>query len=362
MPKDAIPLDQVVHIAAGDEETCTIRSSGAMYCAGGPRIGLHPELTMARPVDAAPHTRQISLGFGNSCAVQEGGTVVCWGSNANHIMPDGTPRDSFATVPGLHSASHVLVPRGPHSVWALRHGSEVPMLLGGSMLKDTFVAPHAAEGIRIDGAEVAQVEVGWELCVRTVSGEVECWDGSSFAEPSFALKKPVEFLPKKVVDIAAAWLRQERNLNALCALGDDGQAVCWRYQMYPYPSDTPHHDGPFPVAIEHPLETASDWRDIAMAFDHSCGVKRDGSVWCVGRNHRGQLGSAHPAQSDVLLRVPGVKSATAVSVGKDHSCALLANGTVMCWGGNGDDQCGTAKRSASVGPSLMLRHVDRGGV
>jgi hypothetical protein len=361
LPKDAVPLDSVVQIAAGDEETCVIRSSGALYCAGGVRLGMHPELTMARPVQEASRTRQISLGFGNSCAVQENGSVVCWGSNRNHIMPDGTQRDRSAVVPGLQSATYVLVPRGPHPVWVLRRDSSIPMLLGGSMLKDGFVAPHEAQGIRLAGSDVAQVEVGWELCARTTAGEVKCWDGSSFSEPSFEMKKPVDFLPKKVIDIAAAFLRQETNLNALCALGDDGRAVCWRYQMYPYPSDTPARDGPFPVPIDHPLEAANDWRDIAMSFDHSCGVKRDGSVWCAGRNDKGQLGTPQPRHSFALLRVPGVSSASAVAVGKDHSCALLANGTVVCWGGNGDGQCGTPQRSESVGPSIMLRHVGPGG-
>jgi alpha-tubulin suppressor-like RCC1 family protein len=357
-PKHGVPFDDVVKVATGDNETCVITSSELMYCAGGDPFGSHPEMAMARWVKNASNTTQISLGANNSCAVQRSGKLVCWGSNSNHILPDETPSDAYAEVPGLKSASQVLVPRGPHPVWVLQQASPIPLILGGPMLAPGFVAPREADGIRIAGDEVVQAEVGWDLCVRTIAGEVRCWEGTPFHKPPYEWKKPVPFLPSKVVDIAAAWIRRE-NANALCALGDDGKAVCWRYQNGPNsaPSQTPPHYGPDPYPIDHPLEQANDWRDIAMAYDHSCGVKRDGSVWCAGRNHKGQLGNLEP-HSDTLRQVPGVTNAKAVEVGWDHSCALIANGSVTCWGGNSRGQCGTASpRSAPVGPTQFLKYI-----
>jgi hypothetical protein len=238
------------------------------------------------------------------------------------------------------------------------------MQWGELMPGQGFVPPVEVTDFRVPGV-VQQVEVGWDFCVRTAAGGVDCWDGSRMTRPGvrFEMKVSPPFLPKKVVDLAAALPQAPLNpfrkpTSIVCALGEDGRAVCWRYVdgLYPEPQATPPQGGPYPLLVEHPLSGAHGWKDIAMAYKHACGVKRDGTVWCAGRNERGQLGRPSATDSEALLKVPGVENAEAVTVGETHSCALLRGGSVMCWGGNRWSQCGTAERSERTPPTVFLRH------
>jgi hypothetical protein len=172
LPKDGVPFDDAVAIEAGYGETCVITSSGALYCAGGDPFGYHPERVMTRKVRLAPHTRQVSLGIRVSCAVQEDGTLVCWGGASIRVLPDDTPRGGYAQIPGITSASHVLAPRGGFLPWVLRRDSSVPMICGGNTLDPGFVPPHEAKGVRMAGSEVEQVTVGWDLCALTTTKQV----------------------------------------------------------------------------------------------------------------------------------------------------------------------------------------------
>jgi hypothetical protein len=229
------------------------------------------------------------------------------------------------------------------------------MICGGNTLDPGFVPPHEAKGVRMAGSEVEQVTVGWDLCALTTTKQVLCWDGSGGRDGTYEFKNPVRFLPAKIIDIAGAW--QNDNTSANCALSEDGRAVCWGYQKRPQPASHYPDEGVTVVDVAHAFEAGSDWRDLAMASDHSCGVKRDGSVWCIGRNNKGQLGVAEPAHSDHFVRVPGVANARAATVGRYHSCALLASGSVMCWGDNWKGACGAAARSETSPPTTMLKYT-----
>lgn len=81
--------------------------------------------------------------------------------------------------------------------------------------------------------------------------------------------------------------------------------------------------------------------DIAVGDEHACTIA-SGSVWCWGRNDRGQLGDNTTTDSPAPVKVELPQSFTPqparVVVGDDHSCALYADdpdgrdGLVFCWG------------------------------
>ncbi len=82
------------------------------------------------------------------------------------------------------------------------------------------------------------------------------------------------------------------------------------------------------------------WTDVAARERHSCGIRVDGSVWCWGKNHGGQLGSEPGVTSSVPLRVVGVPPAAQLAVGAAHGCARTLDGAVWCWGSNLRGQLG----------------------
>ncbi|MET0341641.1 MAG: hypothetical protein ABW252_11620 [Polyangiales bacterium] len=80
----------------------------------------------------------------------------------------------------------------------------------------------------------------------------------------------------------------------------------------------------------------------AAGGGHTCARRRDGSVFCWGLNHCGQLGDGTVAAcsdsggfSTVPLQVPGLTDAVRIAAGYYHTCAIKRDGTVVCWGGFG---------------------------
>jgi alpha-tubulin suppressor-like RCC1 family protein len=58
-------------------------------------------------------------------------------------------------------------------------------------------------------------------------------------------------------------------------------------------------------AVPTLVPDAGPWSRVTAGFEHSCGVKDDGTVWCWGTNGHGQLGieatSFQPAPSPTLV-------------------------------------------------------------
>ena len=70
---------------------------------------------------------------------------------------------------------------------------------------------------------------------------------------------------------------------------------------------------------------------MSCGWLHSCAIV-DGSVYCWGRNHHGQLGAGVGAVSVVPVLVPGLTLIVELSSGACHSCARSSTGEVRCWG------------------------------
>ena len=79
----------------------------------------------------------------------------------------------------------------------------------------------------------------------------------------------------------------------------------------------------------------------------------DGSLWCWGRNNRGQLGDGTRTPRALPVRVAGIDDVIAVAAGDGHTCAATAAGAVFCWGaddtGQLGDRGGIGSRAAPAG-------------
>jgi alpha-tubulin suppressor-like RCC1 family protein len=102
---------------------------------------------------------------------------------------------------------------------------------------------------------------------------------------------------------------------------------------------------------------------LAAGDAHSCANKADKTIWCWGKNDRGQLGNG--TTNDALAPVEVVDNngiafggsfggAVDLAAGNGFTCARLANNTVACWGANDAGQLGinSAVMQAS-NPSLV---------
>lgn len=103
---------------------------------------------------------------------------------------------------------------------------------------------------------------------------------------------------------------------------------------------------------------------VSAGGEFTCAVKTDGSVWCWGDNHFGQLGqgtsgiAGNGSGSPVPIQVSAVGTTTeSIGIGYAHACAIKTSGAVWCWGRNdggqiGDGTGGTSSAHVSTPKSI----------
>lgn len=96
-----------------------------------------------------------------------------------------------------------------------------------------------------------------------------------------------------------------------------------------------------------PVQTVSsgtDWQRVNLGFQHSGGIKLDGTLWMWGRGSEGRLGNgssaAGAARSSPVQTVTGGTDWKQVVLGGDHSAAIKCNGSFWTWGRNNVGQTG----------------------
>jgi len=82
---------------------------------------------------------------------------------------------------------------------------------------------------------------------------------------------------------------------------------------------------------------------IAAGDDFTCGVTKQGTVKCWGKNDHGQLGGKNGTTTPRL--VDGLSSIAHVAVGHAHACALSTAGAIRCWGLNDKGQVAPFRES-----------------
>jgi alpha-tubulin suppressor-like RCC1 family protein len=81
---------------------------------------------------------------------------------------------------------------------------------------------------------------------------------------------------------------------------------------------------------------------LAAGGDHTCAVEGSGRVFCWGRNDDGQAGTGCTTSlCTSAMRMPSFTQITVVAAGNAHTCALRAGAnSVYCWGKNDKGQLG----------------------
>lgn len=112
-------------------------------------------------------------------------------------------------------------------------------------------------------------------------------------------------------------------------------------------------------------EEITDAIDVAVGYYHTLILRKDGTVWSAGYNHRGQLGDGSTVSTTKFHKVKGENGVGYLSnivqiaaAGGGTSYALTADGSVYAWGYNYYGQLGT--NTTSVENFVAARVVTRG--
>ncbi len=90
----------------------------------------------------------------------------------------------------------------------------------------------------------------------------------------------------------------------------------------------------------------------AVGYGHTCVVRTDGELWCVGRNVDGELGNGEQAaRADPTTILPGPLAL--IFLGTNHGCALPVGADLRCWGRGRDGQLGDGAMVDRLTPTLV---------
>lgn len=332
--------DTAVAVAAGSFNTCAIDAGGGVQCwgdNGNQQLGDGTTTASAVPVPVVGlgvQPTSILTNNSHSCALGGGG-VHCWGWGywAGGILPGPTP------VPGLESG----IAEIRASTWFFCARTEA-----GAVLCESYDPPVAVGGLEPGAASFSTA--GNHGCA-VVDGGARCWgnnaqgqlgEGGNVTFSESAL--PVLGLSSGIVSVTA-------HASTSCALGASGAVWCWGEN----PSGAlgvESWDVPFsasPLAIPG---LPGDVVSIGTGVRHACARTASGEVWCWGGHGRGQLG-AGPLEpgGPTPVRVAGLEGVVELAVGAVHNCARTGGGALHCWGWNVQGQLGdgtTQDRSIPV--------------
>jgi len=302
-------------------------------------------------VDAAI-AQQVSAGQNHTCALTDTGAVLCWGSNFEGRLGNGTGLDSAVPtgVSGLAGGALALGVGVAHScavdasngIWCWGRGGAGQLGDGAAIDSNAPVAVSNLPG------GVESITAGYaHSCAVTSGGGVLCWglnddgqlgDGTNTSSP----------LPVAVIGLGSGVVAVSAGDGSTCALTSTGAVLCWGSDLQGRLGNGGGGDSNVPVAV---AGLASGVAAISNGSDSACAVLDSGEVRCWGSNEFGTLGDDVIASSDVPVTIAGVSSdATSVAVAYDHVCVGTASGGVQCWGRGDMGQLGDGNGTGSTVP------------
>ena len=370
----------VTDVSLGVMTTCAILDDGSLYCWGyGPhgQIGDGNDLTRYTPtlvsLPAGRSAMAVDVGSNTVCAILDDGSMYCWGWNShgqvgnacspvNQCMPTNTPSNVSFPVPynasfpvgwqviAISTGEYVscaVINGGSLYCWGSNTNGQLAEEIGSGYGGNATSIPKA---VSLPTGRVAiDVQVGGSgtVCAILDDGSLYCWgqnsegtvgDGSTSDRTS-----PTRTMTPTSSSVSSASIGH----TTACAVMDDGSLYCWGSGQYGalglgnnISHLTPQMVGNDPSSYQGgngSLVTDISVDVIPMVTagsEHTCALTYNGTVWCWGGNHMGQLGVGDTLTrtTPVEVALPNGSRSTLIDAGGYHTCSIMQDNTVMCWG------------------------------
>ncbi len=386
-----------IAVATGQKHTCAIRDSGDMYCWGegaGGQLGgtatrpleliLSPQLVStpaALAIDgvngnAQVNWTQVVAGASYTCGIHrnttELGQLFCWGNNS------GSKLGILEQIPAI---INIMLPEpvvfgiDPTNNWIeiqanLRHtcgirqqtvgstlwcwGESITGQIGDGIVGDlrTPVAPTqvvSTAGNVSPDTDWSSIALGREhtCAVRGLSNTLWCWGNNNIGQLSTQSNDltqafpDAKYAPVQESSGATDWVKVFANRYQTCGLKKSGAISCWGNN-----SSGESGDGSLYSRNREPRIFAgtSDWSQLALGTNHTCGIKNGNSITpsgvsCWGSAEQYGIGtftseSAVPVQVGIDTNWQAVTASSAVSPFVVGLHDMKLNYTMFAWGSN----------------------------
>jgi len=339
--------------AYGDGHTCAIASNDLAYCwginsEGQIGDGSYNDSFVPVAVDTTDALtgltmKQISAGYGFTCAIASNNQAYCWGSNTDYKL-------------GL----------GSGVVWSYNTPQAVTGALSGVAVKQ----------ITTGGSEFGH-GLGHACAILASNGQAYCWGSNAQSQLGIGIDGdimmglPFASTPQAVVGalsgVATEQISAARYDFTCAIMTSNGQAYCWGaggdwLGLGPSGGFGSYNT---PQAVTGALSGVAV-KQITTGYSHACAIlTSNGQAYCWGSGGGGQIGTGSTSSYDTPQAVVGALSGVAVkqiTAGYGFTCAIASNNQAYCWGDNTYGQLGNFENFATSGSSEVPILVDTPGL
>jgi alpha-tubulin suppressor-like RCC1 family protein len=200
---------------------------------------------------------------------------------------------------------------------------------------ETFIPkPVQIEGTRL----FVDLSLGdLHSCGLQADGQLFCWGSNLQGQSGNGVPGgTVTAVPQAVIG-GVLFSRVSAGGVHTCGINVDGATMCWGNNQVGQLGVGSNLDKfePSPIVGGHVFTQVS-----AGTFNHTCGLKANGEVWCWGLNDMGQLGNGNHSNQNAPTQVGGGVKFISVSTGGKHTCGIATDSSAYCWGLNSRGQVG----------------------
>ncbi|MGI8618240.1 MAG: RCC1 domain-containing protein [Gemmatimonadaceae bacterium] len=320
----------------------------------------------------------VTVGYVSACGIDRLGDVWCWGSNFTGWL--GTEHRSYAMIPpsrvmGFSSLRLRRIVAGIRFQCALAAdgqafcwGENTQGQLGRGHVSTLEPAPApVAGGIRFESLSAGSFHV----CGVSITGTAYCWGnasggalgiGSALTRCDDTGHSACNVPTPMEVAGGLTFTEVSAGRHHTCGVTATADAYCWgdgssgQLGIDDPALECGYFGNHVPCFRYEPLRVSGDlqFKQVAAAAIHSCGITTGGAAYCWGLATRDSaigaaaLGNAaysgHGAGSARGSRIPvpvaGGRVFRAISAGNGVSCGLTTDSRAMCWGSNNHGQLG----------------------
>lgn len=309
--------------------TCASTSSGRAFCwgyNGYQQLGDGTYDDSYLPVEVSGLTGKniVEVGTGeyHACALDSAGDVFCWGAGGGGALGDGQLTDSGVPVQADFSA----MPAG-RTIVDLAVGYEYACALDnvGSMYcwgtndygelgtgdtdRRAVPTPITTDGSALSGKVIASMDADFnETCAIDTVGAAYCWgvnyygsigNGSSVYD-SIVLPQAVDMSPLSGASFASIDVGE----TGVCGLTTPGAAFCWGYNDYGQVGVGDTTSYAIPTAVDTTgVLYGKTLSQVSVASEVVCAIDTAGAAYCWGDNSAGALGTGNFESSLVPVAV-----------------------------------------------------------
>ncbi len=296
---------------------------------------------------------QLSAAYASACGLRADRSLWCWGWNSggqlglgdttDRTVPERVGADTWDQV-SLSGSTGCGVTRGELWCW----GSNADGQLG--MGDTTQRLTPTRLGSQNDWRQVSTGSM--HTCAIKADDSLWCWGDSQYGKTGLGNQLDRN-VPVRVG--SSSWRTVNAMSHSTCGIRTDNTLWCWGWNIY---GQLGVGIGEGNQLLPRQVGTDGDWSTVALGPENGCGVRTDGTLWCWGRNAFGMVGVGDTTTRDTPVQV-GTETTwvRADPAGTAHTCGVRSDGSLWCWGLNHDGQLNTGDYVNSTVPVRTGKHI-----